>query len=402
MALAMRFSILIPTFNRADFLDQAIQSALVQTHRNFEILIVDDGSTDPTSEVVSRYGSAIKYHRQENQGKSAALNLGITKAEGDALIVLDDDDVLPPWSLAKHAETLSINPAADFSYGRFARFFGKVVPSPAQLNDSEIVPARDPRRLVVKLMENCFLPNPVWAVRREAQSRVGEYDRDMYFSQDYDMVLRLARENDGAFVDDVVLYQRKHDSLRGPNLEQQEVVDTVDKWIKYDALLFDRLDGSWDIGDFHPFSKEFTSGDDEAMAFLQKGVILFQRKVYDGARRALAVYRRLLKDRSPTETELRIAVGLLGCRYGILDLVHGPEPGHEVINWLQAEKWPLSMRMAFASQLRWRLRAAVASGQARFARSLLRFSWGAFGLAATLAILGSRYSAGADIWRGSD
>ena len=93
MALLMRFSILIPTFNRADLLDQAIQSALAQTYRNCEILVIDDGSTDATPDVVSRYGSAIKYHRQGNQGKSAALNLGITKAEGDALIVLDDDDV---------------------------------------------------------------------------------------------------------------------------------------------------------------------------------------------------------------------------------------------------------------------------------------------------------------------
>ena len=213
-------------------------------------------------------------------------------------------------------------------------------------------------------MENCFLPNPVWAVRREAQLRAGEYDRDMYFSQDYDMVLRLARGNEGAFVDEVVLYQRKHGSLRGPNVEQQEVVDTVDKWIKYDALLFDRLDRCWDIEDFYPFSKEFTSRDDKALALLQKGVILFQRKVYDGARRALAQYRRHLNDQSPTETELRIATGLLGCRYGIVDLVDRQGPGERgVIKWLHAERWPMSMRMAFASQLRWRVRAAVASGQ---------------------------------------
>jgi hypothetical protein len=78
------------------------------------------------------------------------------------------------------------------------------------LGDEEFVPTHDPRRLVVKLMENCFLPNPAWAVRREAQMRVGPYDESMYYSHDYDMILRLARTNEGVFIDDPVLYQRKH------------------------------------------------------------------------------------------------------------------------------------------------------------------------------------------------
>ncbi|MBV9738400.1 MAG: glycosyltransferase family 2 protein [Hyphomicrobiales bacterium] len=394
----MRFSVLIPTYNRADLLDQALRSALAQTHRNFEILIIDDGSTDPTPEVASRYGSAVKYWRQENQGKSAALNLGIRKAEGDILMVLDDDDILPAWSLAKHAEALSQRPAAGFSYGRFARFAGNDLSSPAQLNDNEMVPTHDPRRLVVKLMENCFLPNPVWAVRKDLQARVGPYDRDMYFSQDYDMILRLARGNEGTFVDDVVLYQRKHGSLRGPQAEQENVVDTIAKWIKYDALLFERLDRSWDIGDFHPFSNKPGSGE-EGLAYLQKGVILFQRKVYDGARRALASFRSLLMDRSPTVVELRIAAGLLGCRYGIAELVDHREHGENVAQWLHAKGWPLPLRMAFGSQLRWRVRAAAASGQVKFARDLLSFSHKAFGLAATVAIMGSKYAAGTHGWR---
>jgi glycosyltransferase involved in cell wall biosynthesis len=110
---------------------------------------------------------------RRTKGKSAALNLGISASTGDAIIVLDDDDLFPPWTVAKHAEALERNAAADFSFGRFVRFRGDRPPSSSDLWDEEFLPTHDPRRLVVKLMENCFFPNPAWAVRREAQMRVG-------------------------------------------------------------------------------------------------------------------------------------------------------------------------------------------------------------------------------------
>ena len=104
-------------------------------------------------------------------------------------------------------------------------------------------------------------------------------------------------------------------------------------------------------------------------------------------------------DRSPTVVELRIAAGLLGCRYGIAELVEHREHGENVAQWLHAKGWPLPLRMAFGSQLRWRVRAAAASGQVKFARDLLSFSHKAFGLAATVAIMGSKYAAGTHGWR---
>jgi GT2 family glycosyltransferase len=394
----MRFSILIPTFNRAELLGQAIQSSLAQTYSDREIIVIDDGSTDETHSVISEFGQTIHYLRQENRGKAAALNLGISASKGDVLIVLDDDDVFPSWAVTKHAEALERNPTADFSYGRFARFHGKSLPPAPELWDKEFVPTEDPRRLVVKLMENCFLPNPAWAVRREAQVRVGLYNEYLNYSQDYDMILRLARANDGALVNDIVLYQRKHESHRGPASERTYALDTLEKWIEYDALIFDKLDQNWELSDFRPFHDE-AHPPDEAAALIQKGVIFFQRKLYDRAAHALAAYRRRLDTRPPTRIELRIAAGLLGCRYGIDDLLVEDGASKDVIGLFRAEGWPLLMRIAMASQLRWRFRAALGSGNARNALKLVRFSCNAFGIPATVAMLGSRYSAGASQWR---
>ena len=393
----MYFSILIPTFNRADLLGQAIEAALAQTYPKREILVIEDGSTDETHVVTSRFGQAIRHLRQENKGKAAAINLGISASKGDVILVLDDDDLLPPWAVMKHAEALERSPAADFSYGRFARFRGKTLPPASELRDTEFVPAADPRRLVVKLMENCFLPNPTWAVRRKAQLRTGPYDEHLNRSQDYDMVLRLARANDGAFVDDVVLYQRKHELYRGPSSERTYAIDALEKWIKYDAIIFQKLDRIWELRDFRPFT-DARLPFDEASALIQKGVIFFQRKVYDRATDALAGYHGQLRGRSPTPIELKIATGLLGCRYGIDDLLV-EERGKDVISFFRTGDWPLLLRVALASQLRWRVRAALRSGEARNALKLVQFSCNAFGMSATAAVLGSRYSAGANQWR---
>jgi glycosyltransferase involved in cell wall biosynthesis len=399
----MRFSVIIPTFKRAQLLGDAIRAALAQTHTDREILVVDDGSPDDTRSVASTFGEAVRYFRQENKGKSAALNLGISASKGDAIIVLDDDDLFPPWTVAKHAEALQRNAAADFSFGRFVRFRGDRPPSSSNLWDEEFVPTHDPRRLVVKLMENCFLPNPAWAVRRQAQMRVGPYDESMYYSHDYDMILRLARKNEGVFIDhDPVLYQRKHLGQRGPSAEETFKLDTVGKWVKYDSLLFARLDREWSLSDFRPFPDERPSLHQQALALLQKGVILFQRKVYDGAIRALTEYRRDLRDRSPDPVELKIATGLLGCRYGIADLVAKKSLGSDIVHAFRSTHWPLSMRVAFASQVRWRVRTALTAGDVRYALDLAKFSCRTFGPSATAAVLGSRYSFGATQWRRSN
>ena len=89
----MRFSIIIPTYNRADFLPKAIESVLAQTYTEWELIIVDDGSTDNTCEVISQYkDERITYIYQENAERSAARNNGIAHAKGEYVCFLDSDD----------------------------------------------------------------------------------------------------------------------------------------------------------------------------------------------------------------------------------------------------------------------------------------------------------------------
>ena len=91
-------SIVIPTHNCAQYLGGAIRSALRQTHRQIEVIVVDDGSTDDTVKVVRAFGDAVRYLYQQNAGPSAARNLGLAHARGEYVAFLDaDDEVRPEW-----------------------------------------------------------------------------------------------------------------------------------------------------------------------------------------------------------------------------------------------------------------------------------------------------------------
>jgi glycosyltransferase involved in cell wall biosynthesis len=398
----MRFSIIIPTFNRASLVGQAIESALSQTHGGSEIIVVDDGSSDETQSVVEKYGAAVRYLRQVNSGKAAALNLGMNAAEGDVFVVLDDDDVFPTSAVASHARALRDNPTAGFSYGRYASFEGQSAPTVATPLVHHEYPNRDPRRLVVKLMEHCFLSNPSWAVRREVHRRTGPYNTALHRSQDFDMILRLARANAGAFVDEPVFLQRTHSGWRGPLSDRTFGVHTLDGWIKYNKVIFEEIDRTWRLSDFAPFAHDSAAGPEieAALPWLQKGVILFLRKQYAGADTALKEYRERLGDRQPSGLEVRIASGLLNGDYGINELLTDSPERTAVARALRDGKWPLRMRMAFASNMRWRVRKALTYRNAQAVRSQIAFLSEAFGGITALAALAIRLDASAQSWRG--
>lgn len=392
----MRVSVLMPTRNRAGLLLQAIGSLQRQTRPPDEIIVIDDGSDDGTPEVVATLGSSIKCLRQHRGGKSKALNLALANSVGDAVLVLDDDDLLPPRSLELHINALESSPDADFSYGRFQRFRGAEPPR-ERLSwphpDAEYVPVDDPRRTVVKLMENCFLPNPSWMARRVALNRAGPYDESALRSQDFDMILRLARRNDGVFVDDLVLYQRQHEQVRdGVRAVLGNTTNVGAAWVNFDRQLFERLDREWALEDFRPFRSNIEE-QGEDVAWLQKAVVLFIRKSYEGAFTAFDRYRDLLGRRQPGAQEHAIAKSLLACRYGIDDLV-SDQSGGDIADRLSAYSWPTPLRRSFSTHLRWRLREAAKHRQWSNVADLARFGVRAFGPAAwvqsTLGLPGVR------------
>jgi glycosyltransferase involved in cell wall biosynthesis len=117
MACPPRFSIVIPTYNYARFVDRAIDSALAQPGDDFEVLVADDGSTDDTPAVLRRYGGRIRSCRHENRGAAATRNRAAELASGEWLIFLDADDRLLPGAMSHFRAAIAANPAARMVFG---------------------------------------------------------------------------------------------------------------------------------------------------------------------------------------------------------------------------------------------------------------------------------------------
>ena len=114
----MKVSVIIAVYNGADRLRDAIASVQAQELTPFEIIVVDDGSTDETPVLIAEYGNAIRPLRQDHGGLSAAHNFALRQARGDVIAFLDHDDLWPPHALATLATSLQSDPTIDIAAGR--------------------------------------------------------------------------------------------------------------------------------------------------------------------------------------------------------------------------------------------------------------------------------------------
>lgn len=123
MTASSSVSVIIPAFNAERFLAEALDSAFSQTLLPWEVIVVNDGSTDATAEVAQRYGSRITYIEQANQGTGAARNAGIAKSTGEFISFLDSDDIWEPRKLELQTAAFDADPALDLVFG-FMKCFG--------------------------------------------------------------------------------------------------------------------------------------------------------------------------------------------------------------------------------------------------------------------------------------
>ena len=195
---APKVSVVIPTYNRADFISEAIESALAQTHRPIEIVIADDGSTDHTKDVLRKYESDIKYAFQPNGGLPSARNLGLKTATGDIIAYLDSDDLWPPDKLAYQVSILISDSSVDIVLGQLQYcIYQPGVTHPSQL---EFI---SPPQLAYSLIAA--------TIRRSAFDLVGKFDEQLRHSDDWDWFVR-AKDMGLKIVTTpkVALYTRRH------------------------------------------------------------------------------------------------------------------------------------------------------------------------------------------------
>jgi glycosyltransferase involved in cell wall biosynthesis len=187
-------SVIIPTYNYANFILDAITSAKSQDYPNIEIIVIDDGSTDTTPDLLRSRGD-IKYIRQENNGLPAARNRGIDEASGKYLLFLDADDKIGHTSIHKRVAWLEINTALSFVVCKSAYF--KVHTWPEHLAFlHRRWPLPDKGAVDLALCFFNIAPPHAFLVRKNTVDRLGlRFDGDLKACEDYDFWLRLAIES---------------------------------------------------------------------------------------------------------------------------------------------------------------------------------------------------------------
>ncbi|CAG7856707.1 hypothetical protein MCAMS1_01299 [biofilm metagenome] len=229
-------SVIIPTYNRADLLPAAIESVLGQSYPNTEVIVIDDGSTDHTQDVLRQYSGKINAEYQENNGASAARNHGIRKANGEIIAFLDSDDLWLPTKLERQVDLLQNTNPADtpcclcniklaYADGRTGSSFELSLIKPS-------TPEGIWTNALDVLSTRFILFNQAIAVRKEALLKVGCFDESCKFMEDHDLALRLALLGSWAYTQEPLVVWNEGTVGSLTSQAQKQKVNVTDTMLK--------------------------------------------------------------------------------------------------------------------------------------------------------------------------
>ena len=213
-------SVIIPTYNYGRFLRDAIDSALAQTYRPIEVIVVDDGSTDGTPEVLAAYGERIRVIRQDNRGAGAARNRGIAAAHGDYLAFLDSDDILRPQSLEREIARFVADPSLGLVHCAAESVDGDGKPLSVSLNGMEGWVATELLRLDREVIGT---PGSGIMVPKRVAAEIGGYDESLQPSEDWDFCYRIAVRYRVGYIREPLLTYRLHGGGLHLNVGRMEI-----------------------------------------------------------------------------------------------------------------------------------------------------------------------------------
>jgi glycosyltransferase involved in cell wall biosynthesis len=196
-------SVVVPAYNCAEFIDETLESVYYQMYTQWELIVVDDGSTDETKARLTRHEQKIQYHYQRNQGTAAARNAGVRRARGDLIAFLDNDDIWFPEKLKLQVEAMEGFPECGLVFTDGQTFTSSGVRKHSILSTrldkwiNQHVTA-DPQLVMGWLDRELFLANEISSasgvmVRKECLTNVGGFDERIPIADDYDLWLRIAQ-----------------------------------------------------------------------------------------------------------------------------------------------------------------------------------------------------------------
>lgn len=194
-------SVILTTYNRKAFVTEALESVLHQDFTDYEIIVIDDGSTDGTETVISNY-KGVRYVYQKNQGVSHARNQGLSLAQGKFVCFLDSDDLWLPKKLSTQVTVMQKNPEAKVTYTDeiWIRKGRRVNPMRKHQKYSG--------RIFEKCLARCIISPSSVMITREVFDHVGLFDTSLPVCEDYDLWLRIASRFPVLFINQKIIIKR--------------------------------------------------------------------------------------------------------------------------------------------------------------------------------------------------
>ncbi len=282
-----KVSVIIPTYNREKYITETINSVLKQTYSDYEIIVVDDGSTDNTEQLIKeQFGDKIIYLFKTNGGPASARNLGIRVAKGEYIAFLDSDDLWMPEKLEIQIDYMDAHPECGLSFTKALSF---IADSISQYEDMELMYNITTSPTLKNLIQGNFIPNLTVITQKRCIDDVGGFDerKELIGKEDYELWIRVAMNYSIACIPRVLARYQLHGenlwagtSIRKAETDYFMVIDCLNE--KFPGLIKDMFgdvnafyaERYRDIGDAIPFS-----GD------LREKARLYRRSIISGWKR---------------------------------------------------------------------------------------------------------------------
>ncbi len=277
-----RTSVILPTFNREDYLIEALESVLNQSFPPAEILVMDDGSSDNTQTRMQAYGDKIRYIKKANSGKADTLNQALKIVKHPLIWIMDDDDIAKPDALETLTRLLDGKPDIGIAYGRYNRFQtdstdGIIVEQDggywADCRDSDFLQST---------LRDFFVHHPGMLVRKTAYDAAGPFSLEYPRLEDYEMLVRLAQVTKAASTQSIVFLQRQHEGDRVAGLAAEK---RFERWIDEEKLFFTKLYSTLPLSTFTPTSSQggALTPTLEREALIERAVVMARKKLWPNA-----------------------------------------------------------------------------------------------------------------------
>lgn len=352
----MKVTAIVPTYNRAELISESLAALFAQSRAVDEVIVVDDGSTDATPEVLANQPYPISILRKPNAGKATALNDALAQTTADLVWIVDDDDLVAPDALERLIAPFLNDQLIDLTYGRHDRFRDSGEGERAFLGTGYWT-ACDPDDFLVETLMDFFVHQPGMLARKTLYDKAGPFDQQLNRSLDYEMLIRLARHGRVQAVEGTVFHQRLHDGERGAAGQRLKASDRDAHWQNTDRQIITAVYNDLPLTCYVSEAGPTLAPVAHRQALIQRAAIVARKELWplalDDLQAAIDVSEAPLNP-----AEIALLRRAFSSKYGADYILNRPDIVSDLMAFKARSALARAMIASIGRGLRWRIRHA--------------------------------------------